>query len=252
VVPEWNRLKTVLRTLQQQTNELRDLDVLLLDFPALQAALPWDEGPRLASWETELRRRRRLEHRRVKAWLESEDYRFAATEIDRLFEDLSPLGEPWSVGELAASAFEKSGLSLKKSLKALGPACADGVLHEVRIQAKRLRYFLDGLGALGPPTAVRFLTAALKETQESLGLFQDRSILLERLKDERQAFRSERKPTPRQPDPLTFGILLGVLAAEQERRRAEARKDGRKLQSKDFLKALGRLAEPDPEAPHGP
>ncbi len=92
VIPEWNRLKAVLRTLQQKTNELRDLDVLLLDIPGLQDGLPWDEGARLSGWVDSLGRRRQAEFRRVKAWLGSEDHRRASDEADRLLEDLAGLG----------------------------------------------------------------------------------------------------------------------------------------------------------------
>jgi len=244
LIPEWNRLKVVLRALQQQTNELRDLDVLLLDFPELQARLPWDEGPRLAGWETSLRQRRQKEFRRVKAWLESEEHRFASDEVDRLFDDLTTLGEPWSVGEWTASAFTKSSGALRRSLRGWEEDPPDSALHEVRIQTKRLRYVLDGLGDLGPAPVVRTLTTILKETQEGLGVFQDRSILLDRLKAERQSFRSGKSPV----DPLTFGMLVGALAAEQTYRKAEALRESRKLQSKPFLKALARLIEADAEA----
>lgn len=247
LIPEWNRLKMVLRTLQQKTNELRDLDVLLLDFPELQGKLPWDEGPRLAGWGAWLVKRRQAELRRVKLWLESEEFQFALGEVESLLVDLEALGEPWSVADLATSAFQKSARSLQKSLKALGPRPVDAALHEVRIQAKRMRYVLDGLGDLGP-ASTKLLVTTLKESQDGLGRFQDRSILLNRLQAELVALRSKRKGSDAPCDPWTFGILIGVLVADQEHQKSAALKDSKRLRSKPFLKALGRLVEPQENA----
>lgn len=248
LLPEWNRLKTVLRTLQQKTNELRDLDVLLLDFPELQGRLPWDEGPRLLGWRDAVVQKRQHEFRRVKAWLGSDEHRQLAAEVDHLLDDLRPLGEPWTTGELAGFAFEKAARSLKKSLKAVGPDSPDSALHEVRIEAKKIRYALDSLGSFGPASAVKVLGTMLKEAQEGLGAFQDRCLLLERLRSEREGL------PPGQPrfDLVTFGILIGVLTNDQDARRTLARRDCRHLQSRDFLRALGRLGTQRQETPDGP
>ncbi len=167
--PEWNRLKTVLRTLQQKTNELRDLDVLLLDFPGLQSQLPWDEGERLAGWEETLKNRRKAEWRRVKTWLASEEHRLASQEIDRLLADLRGLGEPWTCRDLASSAFDRSARGLRRSLKGLEPTSPDEAVHEVRIRTKRLRYVLDGLGSLGPPPVIKILSNDLETDARRIG-----------------------------------------------------------------------------------
>ena len=208
LLPEWNRLKMVLRSLQQRTNELRDLDVLRIDFPQLQGLLPWDEGQRLSGWRASLEVRRAAEFRGVKSWIVSEEHRFASLELDGLLRDLADLGEPWTVADLAASAFQKSARSLKQSLEKLGSDPADQALHEVRIQAKRMR-----------------------------------SILLERLKGELEALRTKRQEAGASFDPLTFGLLLEVLVSDRARSKSEALADSAKLGSKPFLKALGRLVE---------
>jgi len=241
-LPEWARLKTVLKALQQTTNELRDLDVLLLDFPELANLLPWDEGERLSGWENLLRLRRTAQWRRIRKGMSSEANRFVWAEIPALLSDLSGLGVPWSVSDLATSAFGRSARKLRRSLKGLGPQSPDGALHEVRIRTKELRYALDGLGFLGPPAVTKTLSAALRQTQEGLGLFQDRSVLLDRLKAEREAFRSGKVGA----DALSFGILLGALAAEHRAQKHRALADCQKLQSRSFLKALKTL-DPQPQ-----
>ena len=46
--------------------------------------------------------------------------------------------------------------------------------HQVRIEAKKLRYALDFLGSLWPPEALHDLTEALVQAQELLGQMNDR------------------------------------------------------------------------------
>lgn len=241
-VPEWLRLKTVLGDLQRETNELRDLDVLLLDFPGLQAQLPWGEGSHLEGWRSTLQRRRTAEWRRVKALLESEDYRQKGAEAALLLDDLRGLGEPWSVAELAISVFQKAVGGLHKSLKGLVSDSPDGALHEVRIRAKKLRYALDGFGSLASPQAVKTTAAILKGAQDGLGKFQDRSILLERLRVEWEVFRSGRAGL----DALAFGLLVGILVSGHSEQKAMALADCRRLGSKTFTRALERLVEANP------
>ncbi|HTH13898.1 MAG TPA: CHAD domain-containing protein, partial [Spirochaetia bacterium] len=171
VIPEARRLKAVLRTLQQKTNELRDADVLLLDLPALVAQVPWGEGPRLAGWRSHLEGARKAELRRVRAWLNSEEYLQSCAEVGRLLDDLTGLGEPWSAGDWAADALGRVSRGLKKRLRELPDDPADDQLHDLRIRAKRLRYALDALGSLGHRPSVKTLLGALRETQDSLGQF---------------------------------------------------------------------------------
>ena len=236
VVPEWTRLKNVLRQLQQRTNELRDLDVLLLDLPAHRSALPWGEGARLDSWEASLRRRRKAQVRLVKTWFESEEHRQAHEELGRLLEDLGRYGEPWTVADLTVSAFARSTQGLKKSLKRVTGDSPDEDLHQVRIRTKRLRYVLDGLGFMGS-RAAKVLTVLLKRSQEGLGQFQNRSILLDRLKAELNEVRVRGAAI----DLPAFGILIGTLAADHGRQKSRALNDVRRLRSKPFLKAMVQL-----------
>lgn len=235
-VPEWDRLKERLAWMQASTSELRDLDVLLLDLPRLREQLPWGEGAHLAAWESSVASRRRAEFRKVKTWLDSDGYAAAAAEATELMTALTSMGAPWTAGELAARTFARAANGMRKTLKKLPADPPDGALHEVRIRAKKLRYALDSLGSLGPQGAVKTLTSVLKETQEALGWFQDRSVLLERLRLGLAGARSGAT------DPLAYGLLVGVIAADHGRRKAEARAKAKLLQSKTVLRALERLA----------
>lgn len=232
VVPEHTRLKNLLRGLQQKTNELRDLDVLLLDLPELRASLPWGEGERLAGWQATLIKARKAEWRRVKAWLLSDEHRRDHEEIELLLQDLARYGEPWSVAEFTTSALGRATRSLKKSLKAVTEDAPDEALHEVRIRTKRLRYVLDTVGSVDP-AATKTQLSTLKEAQEGLGRFQDRSLLLARLRSDLDRLRTQPGPV----DPWAFGILLGTLAADHNVQRGEALRAAQRLGSSRFLKA---------------
>ncbi len=244
-IPEWDRLKNLLGRLQAATNDLRDLDVLLLDLPGLRSQVPWGEGKHLSAWETSVAAKRRAEHRKVRAWLDSEQYAAVVAEAPELIAALTSMGAPWTAAELAARSFEKAVNGLRKALKRLRAEPADEALHQIRICAKKLRYALEALGSLGHPGSVKTLSTALKNTQEALGLFQDRSVLLERLKTGLVSARSG------ETDPLAYGLLVGVIAADHGRRKAEARHDAESLRSKAVLRALERLAGSSPEASSG-
>lgn len=237
VEPEWNRLKNVLRTLQQETNDLRDLDVLILGFPEFRAMMPWDEAERLEGWEAGILARRAEEQRRVKGWLESSGYRSLADEVDPLLLTLATVGPGWSVDDLVRSAFERSATGLRKAVRGLDDQSPDEAIHEVRIQSKRLRYTLDDLGSLGPPALVKQLTGILKSAQEGLGTFQDRAVLIQRLEAERLAIRSSRSPG----DLLAFGILVGQITAGHHQARTRALADCRILGGKSARVALKKL-----------
>ncbi len=245
-VPEWDEVKEKLRVLQERTNDLRDLDVLLIDLPDLRAQVPWGEGAHLAAWETAVIARRRAEWRKVKVWMESEEYTALTADIARLLDALTTMGAPWKASELAQRAFERASRSVEKVLRKLPADPPDEALHEVRIRTKKLRYVLDGLGSLGPSGAVKTLLNALRATQEALGKFQDRSVLLARLKSGLAGARSGKT------DPLAYGLLVGVIAADHSRLKTEARRDAKLLRSKEVLRALERLNPPAPKADAAP
>ncbi len=237
-LPEWARLKDVLRRLQQETNALRDLEVLELDLPALRARLPWGEGLALEGWQTATVAQASAERARVCRWLRSADYARLCSDIVSLAGALGARGEPLTLGELTTNRFLGVARRLRKDLAALGDEPGDVQLHELRVASKRLRYVLEGLGALVPQG--RHLLILLKGTQQALGDFQDRSVLLEHLKRQVAEVRSGGASV----DPLAFGLLLGSLAAEHEQLKRGAVEAARVLGSKAFRQGLRYRHEP--------
>jgi CHAD domain-containing protein len=78
------------------------------------------------------------------------------------------------------------------------------------------------------------LTEALKGAQQALGQFQDRSVLLDRLKEQLSTVRGSKSPV----DALSFGLLLGTLLAEHGVLKKRAAKAASRLGSKAFLQGL--------------
>jgi CHAD domain-containing protein len=136
------------------------------------------------------------------------------------------------MSQVTEVAFGSVARRLRKDLKVLGADPSDEALHELRIVSKRLRYVLEGLGSL--IERERFLGDALKEAQKALGEFQDRSVLLGRLREQIMSVRSPKSPI----DALSFGLLLGTLADEHALQKRHAAKAAFKLGKKAFLHAL--------------
>ena len=59
----------------------------------------------------------------------------------------------------------------------------DEALHDLRKRGKELRYLLELFGSLFPADVVKPMVAALKDLQDVLGHFQDRSVQTDMLRE---------------------------------------------------------------------
>ena len=60
--------------------------------------------------------------------------------------------------------------------RAIGADSPDEALHDLRKRGKELRYLLEFFGGLFPAEVVKPMVAALKDLQDVLGRFQDRTV----------------------------------------------------------------------------
>jgi CHAD domain-containing protein len=186
------------KRIQAITGDLRDLDVYLLDFPALKAALPVqmqpDLDPLLGLLQTRRARALTATRRALKA--------------QRTGQALAT----W--GEFARTA-QKADLSVKalashrirgvyKQMVKLGLAIDDDSpaedLHELRKVGKELRYLLEFFASLYPPEVGKPFVKSLKGLQDQLGRFQDHEVQATAL----------RTIAPDVKDPMTL-MAMGVL-----------------------------------------
>ncbi|NNM68324.1 MAG: CHAD domain-containing protein [Spirochaetales bacterium] len=235
----WTELKLLFKDLMQRTNELRDLDVLILEVPNLLARLPPAEAQALEGWKKLLEARRETARKKLKTWLSSKAYAQSIQNID--WEVLNNEGEAWTAQELAQAALKRISKKLGQLLRTHAPT--DEVLHSVRIETKKLRYVVEALGSLFPEKSVSRLLKMIRQAQLHLGQFQDSSLRLQRLQGE-----IPRQETP-QVDPFAYGVLVGVLWTEHALERKRAERAVQRLRRADFRQELGRLRNGGRDAP---
>lgn len=211
---ELDRAKLALREVAHGTNLLRDLDVFLLARERYTALLPPELQRGLARLFDDLTRRRDRAQREVGRLLEGPAFPRAQEAIERLGSTAgaSPTGP---VARHARRQIDKRYRRVCKAAADIDEASPDAVLHELRIDCKRLRYGLELYGsALGDAKqAVR----RLKLLQGVLGDFNDLSVQRARL-----LACLGRGKTGKDPAVCAaVGGLIAGLAAEQRRVRAQ-------------------------------
>jgi CHAD domain-containing protein len=126
--------------------------------------------------------------------------------------------------------------------RAIDDASPDTDLHELRKRGKELRYLLELFGGLFPRDVVKPMVAALKDLQDVLGRFQDRSVQTDSLRASAEGLAA----VPGGPDALlAAGSLISALEADQhdarahfaERFAAFASREQRDLVKTTFAKA---------------
>lgn len=164
------------------TTPTRDADVLVADHPQFVAALGVDHQDWLAPmlevfWShrsavqtqmvAELRSQRRIEFGAAwAAWLE-DDARWDAS--------VAPAaGRP--LAEVAAASVRDAHTEVVRSGRRMRKSSPPSLLHDLRKDAKRLRYLLESFAPVFDPTAVSKVAEPLRRLQDALGTFQDDAV----------------------------------------------------------------------------
>ena len=184
-VEERARLRDELKWAQAMTGPVRDLDVQLLEWDALSASTNGDLEPlrRL------LERRRRQELVKLRSGLRSR--RFAAV-LDAWCALASAPPAPADAADqpraavpieaVAADRIRRVYRRMVRDGRLIGDDCPNEDLHELRKRGKELRYLLELFGDLYPADVVKPMVRALKDLQDVLGHFQDRSVQTDMLR----------------------------------------------------------------------
>lgn len=202
------------KRLQAVTSDLRDLDVYLLDFPALRALLPDRMQPDLDPLRTLLETRRAKALTATRRALNSRRTRQALADWQAFVTAEAKAASEPAVQRLASKRIA----AVYRRMVKLGGAIDDDSpatdLHELRKVGKELRYLLEFFASLYPPEVVRPLVRSLKGLQDQLGRFQDREVQAASL----------RTLAPEVGDPLTvmaMGVLVDRFVTEEIAARAE-------------------------------
>ena len=240
-------LREELKWAQAMTGPVRDLDVQLLEWDELVGPLAPERAAELEPLRAILIHRRARELTRLRRGLRSA--RFAAT-LDA-WERLATLdadgagsdaGVPIDV--LAGARIRSVHRRMVRDGRRIDDDSPPEALHELRKRGKELRYLLELFGGPFPRGVVKPMVSTLKDLQDVLGRFQDRTVQTEMLR----ALRHDLAAEPEGPAALiALGPALELLLADQrlardefaERFAAFASKEQRKLVRDTFSRRRG-------------
>ncbi len=233
------------------TGPTRDIDVFLLEMPAFTHALPADRRDDLAPFGEFLAARQRVAQQELVAELDTERYR---TLIDRWTSfladpgladpnpDRSGVGGPELEGSaddapagqlaersvplaftspavVAAQRIEKAHKRLIRDGNVIDDDSEPERLHDLRKDAKRLRYLFECFGSLLDPDAVAGVVKALKSLQDVLGEYQDCQVQIASLESFGQQMLDDARA------PASALLAMGALVDQLAERERIARKD---------------------------
>lgn len=216
------RQRDALRWIQAVTGPTRDLDVQLLDWDELVAAVPADRNASLAPVRSLLVRHREAALRALVRELRGPAYREAWDGYLAFLH--GKLGPARDRPDAKRPVVEVAGRRIRKvhgRMVAMGREIDDDTpaahLHELRKRGKELRYLLELFGGLWPAEVVKPMVKSLKGLQDVLGLHQDREVQAAHLRD----LADELATQIGGPDALlSLGVLVDELEAEQRAARA--------------------------------
>ena len=220
VLPEhvlaWSR--SDLKRLGQLTGPPRDLDVLAEEWDGYVETLAGEAAAALAPVRAQVDDDRTVAHRLLSADLVSAPV-VALLERWRTWLE-SGAGTPGPHGERAlidvvVRRIDKAEQRLLDHGRAITPGTPAEHVHEVRKDAKRLRYLLECFGSLLPGAERKAFVKRLKALQDNLGEHQDAEVHAGMLRTV-----AGELPSTTAPETL---VALGQLVEQLERRRVEAR-----------------------------
>ena len=211
--------------LQEATGPARDLDVFVLELPALGTLLPARVRRSLGPLARLLEQRRRSAYADLARELDSP--RFARLLADwRAFllqpTPQRPSGAPYALRPCAEVAGERIRKVHRRAVRegaaisAVSPA-AD--LHELRKTCKKLRYLVEFFHSLLERQTAEEAIASLKGLQDTLGRYQDLQVQSDALLGYARELAKEGHAPP--PTYLALGMLVERLREEQCRARVE-------------------------------
>lgn len=175
---EIGRLKADLKWLGQATGPTRDLDVFLLDTAAFSDELPRERRDDLKAFTAYLEQRQREAHQALVSDLDTDRYA-GLVETWTRFLDAPPVADPDGsrpAPEVAAERIVAAHRRLIKRGRRIGADSEPERLHDLRKDAKRLRYLLECFGSLFRSDEITPIVKQLKGVQDVLGTFQDGQV----------------------------------------------------------------------------
>jgi len=209
------------RWLGGATGRPRDLDVYVIEWDEHVAPLGTEAAAALAPALDHIVRQRRAAHAAMCKALRSARYRNLMSGWHDWLHGPAP--EPSEadavrpIGEVVAARTDHAQRRLLAHGRAIGPDSPAGDLHELRKDAKKLRYLLECFGSLYPSAERKAFVQILKVLQDNLGEHQDAEVHVGELRT--MPAELHRRPGIQ---PATM-VAVGQLTEQLERRRRAAR-----------------------------
>lgn len=212
------------RWIGQETTTLRDLDVYLHDYPALEKTLSPEMRVALEPFRTLLIAERKRALRHVKSLLASRAFaQFTSGWAKQLSSKDSYAGihADKTIGAIAAKAILKRYQRICDDGNAITDDSPAEDLHDLRKQGKKLRYLLEFFASLYPNDQIKPRIVSLKKLQDLLGTFQDCSVQAAFL--EEKATKLRRDVSVPAETLMAMGALADQRLQDEKRLRAEFR-----------------------------
>ena len=201
------------------TGRPRDLDVYVMEWDGYIAPLGLDAAE-LAPVLDHITQERQAAHTTLAADLRSDRYRTLMSGWQAWLRDPTSIGSgpeaQLPICEIATSRTADAQRRLLDRGRSIGPDSPAEELHELRKDAKKLRYLLECFGSLYAPTKRKAFVQILKALQENLGEHQDTEVHVSELRTITQELH-------RQPGAPATLVAVGQLIEHLERRRRAAR-----------------------------
>lgn len=226
------RVKRDYVTLGKLTNRMRDIDVYLLNKNKYMDYMPDNMREHLLSFFINLKKERITEHRKLVRHFNMQSYKNKMKYwSDYLNEDLVSDELQLNIVDFAREKIvDRFSLVLSQGQKIL-PGSPDEMVHQLRIDCKKLRYLLEFYASLFPSNLIQALVCQLKILQDYLGEFNDYSVQQITLHEY-----INKLPVNTKNYKLSI-TALGFLIGKLNERQIEVRKD--------FSKTFRKFATPE-------
>jgi CHAD domain-containing protein len=149
---------------------VRDLDVLAQVLERRATRLEADFIRALAPLSDAIREQRAIEHERLVAALDSERYRGLVQRLGTVAP--APVADSVALGTVAARLVRPPLRAMLRAGAGLDESSPPETLHRLRVRAKKLRYTLEPMRAVGGKPMRRMLRR-LERVQERVGMYHD-------------------------------------------------------------------------------
>ncbi len=214
-----DRFKKEFAFVGKLSNELRDLDVYLLNEADYKAMLPAALRDDIDPLFDHLRKKRSKAFQKVISGLKSKKYEKILEDWEAFLnkprqDDSAVSNAELPIIDLACERIFKKYRSVVKAGNLILENAEDEMLHVLRIHCKKLRYLMEFFSSLFPRKKINVLIEQLKKLQDNLGDFNDLCVQEEYLLNitkELPTTHGQLKKTL-----VAIGSLIGTLGRERQ------------------------------------